>query len=177
MQKVKMPKSDSYEEFLIESLKDSEHAAGFIEAILEEKDPEPALLSNAVRKVVEARMRMNKLSDSTQLKYEKLDKLLMASGCAEIYAFVELLDALGFKLTVTLKDDELMIEEAVEEEGNSPHIKAGSAANFEPLVQKEMEKLRQIVNLVVDRSLTEEVEEVEPVVTKVTPMDSQLPTL
>ena len=112
MQKVKMPKSDSYDEFLIESLKDSEHAAGFIEAILEEKDPEPALLRNAVRKVVEARSRMNNLADSTQLKHENLDKLLTASGCAEIYAFVELLDALGFKLAVTVKNDELMTEEA-----------------------------------------------------------------
>ena len=107
-----MPKSDSYDEFLIESLKDSEHAAGFIEAILEEKDPEPALLRNAVRKVVEARSRMNNLADSTQLKHENLDKLLTASGCAEIYAFVELLDALGFKLAVTVKNDELMTEEA-----------------------------------------------------------------
>ncbi|MDF0556785.1 transcriptional regulator [Kamptonema sp. UHCC 0994] len=113
MQKVKMPKSDSYDEFLIESLKDSGHAAGFIEAILEEKNPEPALLRNAVRKVVEARSRMNNLADSTQLKHEKLDKLLTASGCAEIYAFVELLDALGFRLAVTVKDDELMTEESV----------------------------------------------------------------
>lgn len=106
MQKVKMPKSDSYDEFLIESLKDSEHAASFIEAILEEKDPEPALLSNAVRKVVEARMRMNNLSDSAKLKYENLDKMLTASGCSEIYSFVELLDALGFRLAVTIKEDE-----------------------------------------------------------------------
>jgi len=106
MQKVKMPKSDSYHEFLIESLKDSEHAAGFIEAILEEKDPEPALLRNAVRKVVEARSRMNDISESIKLKHETLDKLLTADSCAEIYAFVELLDALGFRLAVTLKEDE-----------------------------------------------------------------------
>ena len=104
MQKVKMPKSDSYEEFLIESLKDSQHAADFIEAILEEKDPEPTLLRDAVRKVVKARSRMNNLADSTQLKHEQLDKLLTASGCAEIYAFVELLDALGFRLAVTVKE-------------------------------------------------------------------------
>ena len=101
-----MPKSDSYEEFLIESLKDSQHAASFIEAILEEKDPEPALLSNVVRKVVEARMRMNNLSDSAKSKHDKLDKLLTASGCSEIYSFVEFLDALGFRLAVTIKEDE-----------------------------------------------------------------------
>ena len=59
MKEMKMPTSDSYREFLIESLKDAEHAGGFIGAILEEKDPEPALLRNAIRNVIEARIRMN----------------------------------------------------------------------------------------------------------------------
>jgi hypothetical protein len=47
---MKMLTSDSYRESLIESLKDAEHAAGFMGIILEEKDPEPALLRNAIRK-------------------------------------------------------------------------------------------------------------------------------
>ena len=50
MKNVKAPTSDSYREYLIESLKEPEEAAGFIGAILEEKDPEPALLRNAIRK-------------------------------------------------------------------------------------------------------------------------------
>ncbi len=41
MTQVKMPTSDRWQDALIESLKDPEYAAGFIEAILEEKDPEP----------------------------------------------------------------------------------------------------------------------------------------
>ncbi len=98
-----MPTSDSYREFLIESLKNPEHAAGFIEAILEEKDPEPELLGNALRKVIEARVKMNNLSESAKEHHEKLDKMLSESGGAEIYALVELLDALGFRLAVTLK--------------------------------------------------------------------------
>ncbi len=47
---MKMPRSDSYREYLIESLKEPEEAGGFIGAILEEKDPEPALLRDAIRK-------------------------------------------------------------------------------------------------------------------------------
>jgi hypothetical protein len=47
---MKMPTSDSYRESLIECLKEPEEAGGFIGAILEEKDPEPALLRNAIRK-------------------------------------------------------------------------------------------------------------------------------
>jgi DNA-binding phage protein len=112
MQTVKMPKSRSYHEFLIETLQNWEETAGYIEVTLEEGGDEPKLLPKVLENVVEAYAKMNKLSDATQLKHEKLDKLLTASGCAEIYAFVELLDALGFKLAVTVKDDELMTEEA-----------------------------------------------------------------
>lgn len=112
MQTVKMPTSRSYHEFLIETLQNWEETAGYIEVTLEEGGDEPKLLPKVLRNVVEAYAKMNKLSDSTQLKHEKLDKLLMASGCAEIYAFVELLDALGFRLTVTVKNDELMTEES-----------------------------------------------------------------
>ena len=104
MQKVKMPRSRSYHEFLIETLQNWEETAGYIEVTLEEGGDEPKLLPKVLENVVEAYAKMNKLSDATQLKHEKLDKLLTASGCAEIYAFVELLDALGFRLAVTVKE-------------------------------------------------------------------------
>jgi len=98
MKEMKMPTSDSYYESLIESLKDPEHAGDFIGAILEEKDPEPALLRNAIRKVIEAQTRMNVLSESAKEHHEKLDQMLTESGGSEIYTLVELLEALGFKL-------------------------------------------------------------------------------
>ena len=107
MKEMKMPTSDSYREFLIESLKDAEHAGGFIGAILEEKDPEPALLRNAIRNVIEARIRMNALSDLAKEAHEKLDRILTESGGSEIYSLVELLEALGFKLEITIADIEL----------------------------------------------------------------------
>jgi DNA-binding phage protein len=110
MKEMKMPSSDSYRESLIESLKDAEHAGDFIGAILEEKDPEPALLRNAIRKVIEARIRMNALSDSAKDHHEKLDQMLTASAGSEIYCFVELLEALGFKLGITVEDSELRPE-------------------------------------------------------------------
>lgn len=104
MKDVKAPRSDSYREYLIESLKEPEEAAGYIGAILEEKDPEPALLRNAIRKVIEARIRMNTLSESAKEHHEKLDQMLTESGGLEIYSLVELLEALGFKLEVTVAD-------------------------------------------------------------------------
>jgi len=110
MKDVKAPTSDSYREYLIESLKEPEEAAGYIGAILEEKDPEPALLRNAIRKVIEARIRMNALSQSAKEHHEKLDKMLTESGGAEIYSLVELLEALGFKLEIAVADIELSAE-------------------------------------------------------------------
>lgn len=103
MKSVKMPTSDSYREFLIECLKDPEHAGGFIEAILEEKDPEPELLRNALRKVAEAYLKSNKLSDSAKQLHEKLDKMLTESRCTEIYTLIELLDELGFRVAIAPK--------------------------------------------------------------------------
>ncbi|MEG4807792.1 transcriptional regulator [Microcoleus sp. F8-D3] len=119
MKNVKAPTSDSYREYLIESLKEPEEAAGFIGAILEEKDPEPALLRNAIRKVIEARIRMNALSESAKEHHEKLDKMLTESGGLEIYSFVELLEALGFKLEITIADTELSAESESTDFGES----------------------------------------------------------
>ncbi|WP_341733559.1 transcriptional regulator [Microcoleus sp. EPA2] len=110
MNNVKMPRSDSYREYLIESLKEPEESAGYLEAILEEKDAEPELLRNAIRKVIEARIRMNALSDAAKQYHERLDKMLTASYGSEIYCFVELLEALGFKLGITVEDSELGVE-------------------------------------------------------------------
>jgi DNA-binding phage protein len=107
MKDVKAPTSHSYREYLIESLKDPEEAAGYIGAILEEKDPEPALLRNAIRKVIEARVRMNSLSESAKEHHEKLDQMLTESAGSEIYTLVELLEALGFKLEITVADMDL----------------------------------------------------------------------
>jgi DNA-binding phage protein len=116
---MKMPTSDSYRESLIESLKDAEHAGDFIGAILEEKDPEPALLRNAIRKVIEARIRMNALSESAKEHREKLDKMLTESAGSEIYSLVALLEALGFKLEITVADTELSADSESTEIGES----------------------------------------------------------
>jgi DNA-binding phage protein len=100
MADVKIPKSVSYEEYLIESLKNLEESAGFIEAILEEENPESHLLRDALRKVVIAQTRINNLSPIAKHYGERLDRILTESGCAEIYAFVQFLDAMGLKIAI-----------------------------------------------------------------------------
>ncbi|MCL1464188.1 DNA-binding protein [Argonema galeatum] len=93
-----MPKSVPYRESLISRLKNPEYAAGYIEAILEEKDPEPELLKQALQDVAEA------LGDKQHL--EKLDLILSVEGSAEIYHLGLWLNELGLNLTVTVKSDD-----------------------------------------------------------------------
>lgn len=97
-----MSRSISYQEELIESLKDPLEAAPYIEACLEEENSE--VLKLALNDVVEARHRMNELSEDVTALLVKLDELLSEKKTSEIYCLSALLDALGFQLTVTVKE-------------------------------------------------------------------------
>ncbi len=101
MKNVKIPTSDSWHDSLVDTLyKDSEKAAAYIEVTLEDGGDDPSLLPAVIKDVIEAQERHNNLSVSAKEKWDKLEKILSESKCAEIYALVELLDALGFKLEV-----------------------------------------------------------------------------
>jgi len=106
MKDVKAPTSSSYQEYLISSLKDPERSAGYIGVFLEldEVGPEPELLRSALKDVIDARRQSDNLSEKARQYYEKLDKILSETGGAEIYALIELLDALGFRMAIALKD-------------------------------------------------------------------------
>ncbi len=95
-------KSLSYHDFLIESLKDPEESAGYLEAIMEEKDPEPLLLKHALQNVAEALGELNMSPEDALLHLQKLDTILSGEGSAEIYQLGLWLNALGLKLTVTV---------------------------------------------------------------------------
>ena len=95
-------KSVSYHKSLIERLKDSEYAAGYLEAIMEEKDPEPLLLKHALQNVAEALGELNMTAEDALLHRQKLDTILSVEGSAEIYQLGLWLNALGLKLTVTV---------------------------------------------------------------------------
>ena len=95
-------KSVSYHKSLIERLKDSEYAAGYLEAIMEEKDPEPLLLKHALQNVAEALGELNMSAEDALLHLQKLDTILSVEGSAEIYQLGLWLNALDLKLTVTV---------------------------------------------------------------------------
>lgn len=94
-----MPKSKSYHEDLIQSLKDLSEAAMYIEVTIEEGEVE--MLRKALKNVVESHEKMNNLSEKAKLIYEKFDRMLSERKGEEIYCLSALLEALGFHLSVT----------------------------------------------------------------------------
>ena len=106
MEEKKAPRSSSYKESLINSLKDSQEAAAYIETFLEldEDGYDAKIFRSALEEVVEARKRSDNFSDTAQQHYEQLDKILAETGGAEILKLVEFLDALGYRINLVDKD-------------------------------------------------------------------------
>jgi DNA-binding phage protein len=104
MENAKMPTSDSYQDYLIEALKDKMHAAAYLTAHLEDEEPEPGLLELALSNVFEALGEPNMSAEDASLHREKLDVLLSQNGSATIYALANWLKVLGLKLTVAVDE-------------------------------------------------------------------------
>ncbi|OGQ05365.1 MAG: putative addiction module antidote protein [Deltaproteobacteria bacterium RIFCSPLOWO2_12_FULL_44_12] len=96
-----MRTSVSYQKYLIEELKDPEEAAAYLDAALEENDPELFLL--ALRNVAEAHGGISKLASKTKLNRENLYRMLSKQGNPELYSLTALLEAMGFKLNIGVK--------------------------------------------------------------------------
>ncbi|MCP2731541.1 helix-turn-helix domain-containing transcriptional regulator [Limnofasciculus baicalensis] len=99
-----MPTSDSYHDYLIARLKDSNYAALYLEThfeLDEGESPDSQLLKLALSHVAEALGS----PDKAKIYQEKLDELLSQSGSDVIYSLGTWLQLLGLKLTVAVADD------------------------------------------------------------------------
>jgi len=94
-----MKKSRAYQPALIESLRDSGEAEAYLNAALEEDDPELFLL--ALRNVAEAQGGVAQLAEKAKLNRESLYRMLSDRGNPEFRSLDALLHALGFRLAVT----------------------------------------------------------------------------
>jgi probable addiction module antidote protein len=94
-----MSKSKAYQAELIESLRDPSEAEEYLNAALEEDDPELFLV--ALRNVAEAQGGVAQLANKTKLNRESLYKMLSERGNPELKSLDALLHALGFRLAVT----------------------------------------------------------------------------
>lgn len=100
-----MAKSRSYRSDLLESLKDPVEAVEYLNAALEEGEPEVFLL--ALRDVVDSFGGMSKLAASTSLNRENLYRMLSSKGNPEFFSLSAVLSAVGFRLAVEPKTSEL----------------------------------------------------------------------
>jgi DNA-binding phage protein len=104
MQTVKVQTSDSYQTYLVESLRNNpELAAEYLTATLEEDNPEPELLRQALWQVTEA-LGVHREGITTELQRELLDQLFEEQGSEAIYRLLQWLNCLGLKLEVVVAD-------------------------------------------------------------------------
>lgn len=94
-----MPTTKSYHSYLIESLKNPTEAAAYLNAALEEGDTELLLL--AIKNVAEANSSTTNFSQTAQLNQNNLSQMLSHT---ELHKLGTLLDALGLKLTIAVKE-------------------------------------------------------------------------
>lgn len=93
-----MTDQTSYQQDLIQSLKDPCEAAAYLNAAIEEGDR--ALFLLALRNVAEANGGMTALAEKAQLSRESLYRMLSKRGNPEIKSLFALLNAMGLRLAV-----------------------------------------------------------------------------
>lgn len=104
MTEAKSRISRSYQEYLISALQDPARAAGNIEVALEVEDFDLEVLKVTISDVVEAYSKVDSQSDILKQKHKELETIITNSKGVEIFALIDLLNILGFKLTLGLKD-------------------------------------------------------------------------
>ena len=97
-----MPTHKSYHSYLIESLKDPAEAAAYLDAVLEDGDPEHILL--ALKNVAEARRSLLGASNKPDADWENCYQLLAQGEAPGLLVLTALLRELGLKLSVTVEE-------------------------------------------------------------------------
>lgn len=97
-----MPTYKSYHSYLIESLKDPLEAAAYLDAVLEDGDFEHILL--ALKNVAEAQQDINNNSKNNNLNLDINPQLLPKQQPSELMTIAKLLNQLGLKLSVTVRE-------------------------------------------------------------------------
>lgn len=100
---VKTQTSNNYHDYLIESLQDIEEVAGYIEVVLEEGSDDPKLLLKVLQNIKEVYEKNHQFPTQTNKIYDQLMTILKEDNCAEIYTFIELLNALGLQININVK--------------------------------------------------------------------------
>lgn len=93
-----MPRSASYDELLMEMLKEKERALAYLNAALDEPDPRVFLI--ALRNVTQAQGGIAKVAAQSGLNRESLYRALSEKGNPSVQTLAAVLGALGARLGV-----------------------------------------------------------------------------
>ena len=93
-----MAKVRNYKAHLLEQLQDSEEAAAYLNAALQDEDPHVFLL--ALRDIAEAQGGMGWLAKQADLNRESLYRTLSLRGNPRFFNLLAVLDAVGLELTI-----------------------------------------------------------------------------
>lgn len=96
-----MTKTRNYKDDLLKALTDPTEAREYLNAALEDENPEVFLL--AIRDVVEANSTMSELAKATNRNRESLYKTLSEKGNPQLNSVRQILNNLGFELAVNIK--------------------------------------------------------------------------
>ncbi len=99
-----MQTSKSYHSYLIESLKDKEEAAAYLDAVFEDGNPEEVSL--ALRNVAEARRTLPDGTHKINADWEECYQSLKQAEMPALPTLLTLLNELGLKLSVTVKQEQ-----------------------------------------------------------------------
>ena len=95
-----MTRTRSYKDDLLKALADPDEAREYLNAALEDENPEVFLL--ALRDVVEANSTISELTRAENHNHESLSKILSEKGNPQLNSIRSILDNLGFKLAIEL---------------------------------------------------------------------------
>ena len=93
-----MSRSRNFRDDLLKSLTDPEEAKEYLNAALEDENPEVFLL--ALKDLVDANSSMTQLAQATNRHRESLYKTLSEKGNPQLHSIRSILSVLGFKLAV-----------------------------------------------------------------------------
>lgn len=96
-----MVKVKNYKEHLLKQLQESEEAAAYLNAALQDDDPHAFLL--AMRDIAEAQGGMSWLAEHSELNRENLYRTLSLKGNPRFFNLLAVLDAFGLELSIHAK--------------------------------------------------------------------------
>lgn len=99
--KASAPASVPHRPTLLAWLKNTENAAAYVEAAIEEGDP--AFILQALRDIAEAHGGVARIAEKTGLNREALYRTLSRRGNPQLKSLTAILDATGLRLSVTAR--------------------------------------------------------------------------